>query len=111
MGNLLGVDAVVLVLAAVDGFEVEGVGQDELETGGLTGVGEPIPAKHAFAADGQIVLVGLDEFKEVVEVVVLDVGVDELFAVSVHEADVHLAGVQVDSAVEFRGGDIILHNV
>ena len=29
MGNLFGVDAVVLVFAAVDGFEVEGMGQDE----------------------------------------------------------------------------------
>ena len=30
---------------------------------------------------------------------------------AIHEADVHLAGVQVDSAVEFCGGGIILHRL
>jgi hypothetical protein len=27
----------------------------------------------------------------------------------VHHADIHLASVQIDSAVELRGGSIILH--
>ena len=46
-----------------------------------------------------------------VEVVVLNVGVDELVAGTVGEADVHLAGVEVDSAIELCGGSVILHNV
>ena len=65
VGDLFGVDAVVLVLAAVDGLEVEGVGQDEGEAGGLAGIGQPVPAEHAFAADGQVVAIGRDELEEV----------------------------------------------
>ena len=109
VGDFFGVNAVVLVLAAMDGFEVEGVGQDEGEAGVLAGIGQPIPAEHAFAADGQIVLVGLDELEEELEVIVANVGVDEFLALPVHEADVHLVGVEVDSAVELCGGGIILH--
>ena len=64
---------------------------------GLAGIRQPIPAEHAFAADGQVVAIGSDEFEEVVEVVMADIGVEEFFALSIHEAYVHLAGVQVDS--------------
>jgi hypothetical protein len=52
-----------------------------------------------------------DQFKEEVEVIVFDVGVEELLALAIHDADVHLVGMEVDSAVEFRGRGIILHNV
>ena len=55
--------------------------------------------------------VRVHEFEEEAEVVVADVGMDEDFAGAIHEADVHLAGVEIDSAVEFRGGGIILHGV
>ena len=95
----------------MNGLEVERVGQDEVQAGGLAGIGEPIPAEHAFGADGQVVAIGRDEFEEEVEVIVFDVGVDEFFALPVHDADVHLAGVQIDSAVEFGGGGVILHTL
>ena len=78
VGDFLGVDAVVLVLAAVNGLEVEGVGQDEGEASGLAGIGQPIPAEHALGADGQVVTVRGHELEEIGEVVVFDVGVDEL---------------------------------
>src|SRR4030095_6191734 len=42
VGEFFGVDAVVLVLAPVNGLEVEGVSQDEGQAGGLTGIGPPI---------------------------------------------------------------------
>jgi len=109
MGDLLGINAVVLVLAAVNGFEVERVGEHEVDASLGTGVGQPIPAEHAFGADRQIVAIGRDEFEEIGEVIVFDVGVDELFAVAVQDADVHLACVQINSAVEFSGGGVILH--
>ena len=38
-----------------------------------------------------------------------DVGVDELLAIPVHDADVHLAGMQINSAVEFRSRGVVLH--
>ena len=110
MGDFFGVDAVVLVFAAVNGLEVERVGEDKGQVRGLAGIGQPIPAEHAFGADGQVVFVGRDGFEEVIEVVVFDGGVDEFLAVPVHEADVHLPGVEVDSAVELSGGGVILHN-
>ena len=57
MGDLLGVNAVVLVFAAVNGLEVERMGQDELDAGLGTGIGQPIPAEHALGADGQVVAI------------------------------------------------------
>ncbi len=70
---------------------------------------EPVSAEHAFGADGEVVAVRGDEFEEELEVIVFDVGVDEDFAGAIHKADVHLVGMEIDSAVEFRGGGIILH--
>ena len=110
VADFFGVNAVVLVFAAVNGLEIKGVGQDEMDVGGLAGIGEPIPAEHALGADGQIVAIGRDEFKEVGEVIIPDVGVDEFFAGAVHDADVHLVGMEINSAVEFSGGGVILHS-
>ena len=110
VGELFGVDAVILVLAPVNGFDLKSVGQDELEAGGLAGIGQPIPAEHALAADRQVVPVGLDELEKEGEVVVFDIGVDELLALAIHDADVHLARMQIDSAVELGRGGVILHN-
>ena len=59
--------------------------------------------------DAEAVLVGLDEFEQVSEVVVFDIGLDQLLALPIHEADIHLAGMQIDSRVELSGGDVLLH--
>ena len=42
--DLFGINAVVLVFAAVNGLEIERVGQHEVQAGLLTGVGQPVPA-------------------------------------------------------------------
>jgi hypothetical protein len=34
---------------------------------------------------------------------------DELAAVAVHDADVHLAGMEINSAVELGGRSIVFH--
>ena len=73
--------------------------------------GEPIPAEHALGADGQVVPIGGDELEEEGEVVVFDVGVDPFFAVPVHEADIHLAGMEINSAVEPGGRGVVFHGV
>jgi hypothetical protein len=111
VGDLFGVNAVVLVLAAMNGLEIEGMSQDEGEVGGLAGVGEPVPAEHALGADGQVVAVRGDELEEEGEVIVANVRVDQDFSLAIHEADVHLVGVEINSAVVFGGGGIILHSV
>jgi len=109
VSELFGVDAVILIFAAVNGFDIEGMGQDARQTGRLSSIGQPIPAEHALAADGQVMLVGPDQLEEELEVVVPDVGMDQFFPLAIHDADVHLTCVQIDSAVELCGGSIILH--
>ena len=110
VGDFFGVHPVIFIFAAVNGLEVKRVSQDEVDARGGTSIGEPIPAEHALGADGQIVAIGRDELEEIGEVIVADVGVDQFFAGAVHDADVHLAGVEINSAVEFSGGCVILHS-
>jgi hypothetical protein len=52
-----------------------------------------------------------DEFEEELEVVVPDVGVDQFLALAIHDADVHLVGMEVDSAVVFGRGGVIFHTI
>jgi hypothetical protein len=104
-----GVEPVVLVFAAVNGAKIKGVSQDEGHSGILAGIGQPGPAEHAFGADAQVVAIGSDEFEEEVEVVVEDIGVDQFLSLAIHDADVHLAGVEVDSAIELGGGGVVFH--
>src|SRR6266496_548983 len=73
--------------------------------------GWPMPAEHAFATHREAVLVRRDELQEQVEVVVADVGVDQFLALAVHDADVHLARMEIDSAVELGRGGVILHTL
>ena len=79
---------------------------------GAHGVTRPTPmSEHAFGTDGQIVAVGRGELEEIGEVIVADVGVDEFFAGAVQDADIHLPGMEINSAVEFGGGCVILHTI
>jgi hypothetical protein len=54
--------------------------------------------------------IGGDQLEEIIEVVVFDVGVDQLFALAIHDADVHLARMQIDSAIELCGRCVVLHS-
>ena len=58
-GDGLGVVAVALGLAAVDGFHGEGVSEGEGDVVVAAEVGEPVPAVHALAADDDSVAEGL----------------------------------------------------
>jgi hypothetical protein len=87
------------------------VSQHESQALSLAGVGEPVPAEHAFGADGQAVAIGFDELEEELKVVVFDIGVDQFLALPVHDADVHLVGMQIDSTVVFSSGGVILHTL
>ena len=107
--DLLAVDSVVLVFAAVNRLQVERVGEDEAQARLGAGIGQPVPTEHAFATDRQAVAIRLDQLEEELEVVVPHVAVDELSPLVIHHADVHLPGVEIDSAVEFGRGAIILH--
>ena len=53
----------------------------------------------------------IGRIEEVVEVVVQDIGVDQFPALAVHDADVYLTRMQIDSAVVFGRGRVIFHSV
>ena len=63
-GDLAGVDAVVLGLAAVDGFHVQGVAEREGDRLVFAQIGEPVPGEHALAADDEPVAEGFDRVEE-----------------------------------------------
>ena len=109
VGEFFGIDAVVFIFASVDSSHIEGMSQHEGEVGGLAGVGQPVPTEHAFGADGEVMAIGLDQFEEEVEVVIFDIGVSEFLTLAIHDADVHLPGVEIDSAVVLSSGGVILH--
>jgi hypothetical protein len=52
---------------------------------------------------------GAEQVREFLEVVVFDVGVNALLALAIHDADVPLPGMEIDSAIVFGGGGVILH--
>jgi hypothetical protein len=64
VGDGLCVFAIALGFLAVDGFHSPGVAEDEGDGLVAAGVGQPVPAVHAFAADQQSVAEGLDRFEE-----------------------------------------------
>ncbi len=98
LGDLERIDLVVLGLAAVDGLHVEGMPEDEADTLRGAEVGEPVPAEHAFHGDGEVFAIGLEQSKERCWLGGY-VAVDQGFALTIDDADVHGSGVQVDSAV------------
>jgi len=98
-GQLLGVDAVVLRLAAVDRLEVEGVGEDEGDVELAAEVGQPVPAEDAFGADDEIVAVGLGGLEEGVALAG-DSFVQDDRAAAFENAQVHGPGMEVDAPVE-----------
>jgi hypothetical protein len=66
-GDLVGVDAVVLGLAAVDGFHVQRVADEEGDVFLGAAVGQPVPAEHALDADNEVVAEGGDGSEESVK--------------------------------------------
>ena len=70
----------------------------------------PIPGTVCSSAySRQATFLDRHQLEEKLEVVVLDVGVDQLFALALHDADVHLTRMQIDSAVVFGRGGVIFH--
>ena len=96
--DLLGVDLVVLALAAMDGPHIQSVPEDKGDVLFGTEVGQPVPGEHAFRADHQIVPIGGDGFEEGFRLG-LDVAMEQDVSFLAEDAQVHFVGVQVDSTV------------
>ena len=98
-GDGLGVVAVALGFAAVDGFHGPGVSEDEGEVVVAAGVGEPVPAVHALAADDESVAEGLDGVEEGFGRGG-EVAAEAGLSVAVEDDEEEGPGVQIDAGVE-----------
>ena len=94
----MGVDAIVLGLAAVDGFHVQRVAEHEGDPLAGAEIGEPVPGEDAFHRDDQVLTVGLDGPQEDPRIAA-NVLVKEDLPSLVENAQIHGSGVQVDAAV------------
>ena len=63
-GDLVGVDLVDFGLAAVDGFHIQGMAEDERDVLRRAQIGEPLPEEDALHADHHLVAVGGDGLQE-----------------------------------------------
>ena len=97
--EFIGIELVVFGFAAVDGFEVEGVAQDERDLVQGAQVREPVPGEHAFAANDESVAEWLDGREKSVGLGG-EVLVEDDVAVGIANAEVHRPGMKIDAAVE-----------
>jgi hypothetical protein len=61
---LWGIDFIVFGFAAVDGFHVEGMAEDELDSLLGAQIGQPVPAEEALDGDDQVLAEGFNGFPE-----------------------------------------------
>jgi len=108
--ELLGVDAIILGLRAVDGLQVEGVGQDEGDVVLGAEIREPVPAEDALGADHEVIGVGRDGLEEGLGRAV-DSIVEQDSTLVVGETEVHRASMEIDTAVVAVAAAIEAHEV
>ena len=94
----MSVDAVVFGFGPVDGFHVEGMAEGEGDLVLGAEVGEPVPVEDALRRDDQVFPVGFDSLEEAGSVAG-EVLVKQDVALGVKNAQIHGAGVKVDTAV------------
>jgi len=84
----------------MDGFHVEGMAEDKLDTFLATEIGEPVPGKHAFHADYQVVAERRNRLEKVFRRAG-NVAMQKHIAFCIQDAEKHFSGMKVDSAVVF----------
>ena len=97
-GDLVGVEPVVLRLAAVDGLHVQSVAEDELDPLLAAQVGDPVPAEQALDGDDQILSVGGEGLQKLL-CFAGHLPVDQGIALLVQDAEIEAASMKIDSAV------------
>jgi hypothetical protein len=97
-GDLVGVNPIVLGLAAVDGFHVQRMAEDEGDLLAGAQIGKPVPGEDALDGDDQILPVRGDRAEEDLRVAA-DVLIEQDLAGLVENAEIHGAGVQVNPTV------------
>jgi hypothetical protein len=96
----VGIDLVVLGLTAVNGFQVQGMAEDEGNPRLGTEVREPVPREDTFDRDHEILAVGRNDLEQGVWAG-LHITLPHDLPVSVQDADVHGPGMQGNATVEF----------
>ncbi len=66
-------------------------------------------ADAALKDHGQVMAVGRYPLQKILKVISLDIGMNQLLSLPVHHTCVHLARMQIDSAIEFSRRCVILH--
>ena len=90
--NLVGGNLVVLGLAPVNGFPIEGVAQDKGDAFLRAEIRQPLPGEHTFDPDDEIVAVwGADAQKGVGRG--RQILMDQLCAVLIENTDIHRSGM------------------
>jgi len=97
-GDLVGINLVVLRLAAVNGLHRQRVAEHERDAFGRADIGQPVPREHALGRHDEIRAVRRDDLEERRRGR-RHVAVHEHLARRVEDADVHGLHVQIDSAV------------
>ena len=87
-GDLVGVDLVVFGFAAVDGFHVEGVAEDEGDAFLGAQVREPVPGEDALDGDDEVVAVRGDGVQEGGRFG-FEVAMQQDLALAVQDAQIH----------------------
>jgi hypothetical protein len=99
IGDLLGVDAIVLGLGAVDRLHVQRVAEHEHDAFLGAEISDPVPGEHALAGDDQAGAVGRQRFEQGGRLAGHFL-VQGLVAGMIEDAQVQRSGVQIDAAVE-----------
>ena len=96
--DLVGVDTVALGLPAADGLHVASAAEEEGDVLVGTEVCDPVPAEGTLDANNHAVAIGFGKLEEAVGLTG-DRAMADVLAVRIEDPDVHIARVQVDSAV------------
>ena len=95
----MGVNLVVLGLPAVNGFHIERMTKDKRDFVVSTQIGKPVPGKHAFGCEDDLIAVGRNGLEQRLWGRG-HIAVQECFSSLVEDTDVHGTGVQIDPTVK-----------
>jgi hypothetical protein len=98
-GDCVGVDRVVFGFAAMNGLHRQGMTKHKRDTVVRTEVSQPVPGKHAFGREDDLIAGGRDGLEKRLRGG-WHVPVQQRFPGLVEDAQVHGAGVEIDTTVK-----------
>jgi hypothetical protein len=104
----MGIDLVVFGFAAVDGFHVEGMAEDELDPLLGAQIGQPISTEEALDGNDQVWAEGFNGFQKSLRTG-SQVAVKQDLPLLVEDTQIHRPSVQIDAAVIGMGLGVESH--